>query len=94
MSASQIHTLDLNFQGVAETIAAYLIEGPSGLVLVETGPGSTLPTLQAQLQQRDIWPADIQSVIVTHIHFDHAGAAGWWAQHGATILCIILGRSI
>ncbi len=80
-----IHTLDLHFQGETETIAAYLITGPSGLVLVETGPGSTLPTLQAQLRQHGAQPADIHHVIVTHIHFDHAGAAGWWAQQGATI---------
>jgi glyoxylase-like metal-dependent hydrolase (beta-lactamase superfamily II) len=24
-------------------------------------------------------------VLVTHIHLDHAGAAGWWARQGATI---------
>lgn len=80
-----VHTLDLDFQGVSETIAAYLVKGPTGLILVETGPGSTLSTLQARLYENGVLPADIQHVIVTHIHFDHAGAAGWWAQQGATI---------
>lgn len=85
MMTHVIHTLDLHFQDTAETIAAYLVEGPDGLVLIETGPGSTLPALQAQLHQHGVQPADIHRVIVTHIHFDHAGAAGWWAQQGATI---------
>jgi glyoxylase-like metal-dependent hydrolase (beta-lactamase superfamily II) len=30
-------------------------------------------------------PADIPDVLVTHIHLDHAGAAGWWARQGATV---------
>lgn len=81
----RIHTFDLNFQGAAETIAAYLVEGPAGVILVETGPGSTLPVLLAQLQNLGFQAADVQQVIVTHIHFDHAGAAGWWAQNGATV---------
>lgn len=85
MMTHAIHTLDLHFQDAAETIAAYLVQGPEGWVLVETGPGSTLPTLQTQLRQHGVQPADVRHVIVTHIHFDHAGAAGWWAQNGATI---------
>jgi glyoxylase-like metal-dependent hydrolase (beta-lactamase superfamily II) len=27
----------------------------------------------------------VRDVLVTHIHLDHAGAAGWWAQQGARI---------
>jgi glyoxylase-like metal-dependent hydrolase (beta-lactamase superfamily II) len=81
----KIHTLDLNFQGLPQTIASYLLEGPDGAVLIETGPGSTLPTLLAQLQAHGYGPTDIQNVLVTHIHLDHAGAAGWWASQGATV---------
>ncbi len=80
-----IHTIDLDFQQVAQTIAAYLVMGPEGLALVETGPGSTLPTLLDQLAQLGVRPGDIKHVLVTHIHFDHAGAAGWWASQGARI---------
>lgn len=80
-----IYTLDLNFQNVPQTIAAYLIVGPAGPVLVETGPGSTLPTLLNHLAGYGYEPADIHHVIVTHIHLDHAGAASWWAQQGAQV---------
>jgi glyoxylase-like metal-dependent hydrolase (beta-lactamase superfamily II) len=81
----KIHTLDLNFQGLPKTIAAYLLEGPDGVVLIETGPGSTLPTLRAHLQAHGYATSDVRHVLVTHIHLDHAGAAGWWAAQGATV---------
>lgn len=81
----KIHTLDLDFQGVPHSIAAYLLEGPAGYALVETGPMSTLAVLKARLSAHGLAPSDIKEILVTHIHLDHAGAAGWWAQHGARI---------
>ncbi len=80
-----IRTLDLNFQNIPQTIASYLVVGPSGPVLVETGPGSTLTAMQNELAKHGYAPADVQHVFVTHIHLDHAGAAGWWAQQGSQI---------
>jgi glyoxylase-like metal-dependent hydrolase (beta-lactamase superfamily II) len=84
-SASQIHILDLNFLGITGTIAVYLIPHPNGAILIESGPGSTLPALQAGLQQYGLSAGDITDVFLTHIHLDHAGAAGWLARHGARI---------
>lgn len=81
----KIHTLDLNFQGISQCIAAYLVEGPDGWVLVETGPMTTLPNLQTALGHHGLTANDVTDVLVTHIHLDHAGAAGWWAQQGATV---------
>ena len=80
-----IHTIDLHYQNRPNTIAAYLVEGPDGPVLVECGPGSTLPTLIAGLAERGYQPQDIRHLLVTHIHLDHAGAAGWWAQQGTQV---------
>jgi glyoxylase-like metal-dependent hydrolase (beta-lactamase superfamily II) len=84
-SSFQIHTLDLNFLGIPGTIAAYLIRHPQGGILIECGPGSTLPALQAALHQHGLTPKDISDVFLTHIHLDHAGAAGWLARQGARI---------
>jgi glyoxylase-like metal-dependent hydrolase (beta-lactamase superfamily II) len=81
----QIHVLDLRFQGAAEAIAAFLVIGPGGPVLIECGPGSTLEALRRELARYSLTPQDIGDVLVTHIHLDHAGAAGWWAQQGARI---------
>ena len=81
----KISTIDLGFQGVPETIASFLVEGPAGLVLMETGPGSTLDRLLAGLADHGASSADIQAVLVSHIHLDHAGAAGWWARQEVPI---------
>lgn len=83
----RIHTLDLQFQSTPGLIASYVIESHGELALVETGPGSTLETLRAGLQQLGLDEKKVRHVFVTHIHLDHAGAAGWWAQQGAQVYC-------
>jgi glyoxylase-like metal-dependent hydrolase (beta-lactamase superfamily II) len=80
-----VHTLDLNFLGMPQAIAAYLVVGPAGPALIESGPASTLEALRARLAEHGYAPADIRHVLLTHIHLDHAGAAGWWARQGARI---------
>jgi glyoxylase-like metal-dependent hydrolase (beta-lactamase superfamily II) len=81
----EIYTLDLNFMGIPGTIASYLIPHTHGVVLIESGPGSTLPSLQNQLNELGFQVSDITDVLLTHIHLDHAGAAGWLARQGARI---------
>jgi glyoxylase-like metal-dependent hydrolase (beta-lactamase superfamily II) len=79
------HTIDLNFQNHPGTIAVYLLPHSKGAALVESGPGSTIPMLVKELAKLGYSPTDITDVFLTHIHLDHAGAAGWFAKHGATI---------
>ncbi len=81
----KIHTLDLQFLGIDKSIAVFVVEGPSGLALVECGPASTLPHLQKVLAQNAWKMADFQHIFLSHIHFDHAGAAWAFAEHGAKI---------
>jgi glyoxylase-like metal-dependent hydrolase (beta-lactamase superfamily II) len=81
----QIETLDLEFRGRRHAIASYLLSNGHGPVLVEAGPGSTLATLVACLAERGLEPRDVRHVLVTHIHLDHAGSAGWWSRQGATV---------
>lgn len=85
MAKSRIVTLDLNFQNKTQTIASYLIRHNDAVVLIESGPGSTLPALEAGLAQEGLSPRDITHVLLTHIHLDHAGAAGWFSRQGAQI---------
>ena len=85
MANSRILTLDLNFQNKTHAIASYLIRHNDGAVLIESGPGSTLPALEAALAKEQLTPRDITHVLLTHIHLDHAGAAGWFSQQGAEI---------
>jgi len=85
MATTRIVTLDLNFQGRPHAIAAYLIRQGDAVVLIESGPGSTLPALEAGLAREGLSPRNVTHILLTHIHLDHAGAAGWLARQGAQI---------
>lgn len=80
-----IDVLDLRFQGLDHAVAAFLVRGPEGAVLVETGPASTWDVLEAALRDRGIAPRELSAALVTHIHLDHAGAAGHLAALGVDI---------
>lgn len=85
MANSRIVTIDLNFQGRNHAIASYLIRQGDAVVLVESGPGSALSALEAGLAKEGLSPRNVTHVLLTHIHLDHAGAAGWLAQQGAEV---------
>lgn len=85
MSERTIYTIDLNFMGIPGAIASYLIPHKRGGVLVECGPGSTQASLQEGLERYGYALSDISDVLLTHIHLDHAGAAGWLAEQGTRI---------
>ncbi len=68
--------IDLNFRGSQRVIATAVLAGPDGLVLIDPGPTSCLATLEAGLRDRGHTLRDVRSLLLTHIHLDHAGAAG------------------
>jgi glyoxylase-like metal-dependent hydrolase (beta-lactamase superfamily II) len=80
-----IQTLDLKFQNCNNAIASYLIPHSEGIILIESGPGSTQEQLKINLQEHGYELKDVSHVLLTHIHLDHAGASGWLAKHGANI---------
>lgn len=80
-----IHPIDLRFQGSPGIISAWVLRCGGEAALIETGPGSCLPALLSGLSELGLVPADIRHVFLTHIHLDHAGGAGWWAQQGAQL---------
>ena len=85
MANTSIVPIDLNFQGKTQAIASYLIRDGDAVVLIESGPGSTLSALEAGLANEGLSFRDLTHVLLTHIHLDHAGAAGWLSQQGAEI---------
>lgn len=89
--SNKIHPIDLNFLGQEHGIASFLVESSEGPILVETGPHSTLPTLQKGIEALGYQLTDIKHVLITHIHLDHAGAAWCFAEHGAQIYLHPLG---
>lgn len=74
--ADGLWLLDLGFQQRRGVVAAYLLAGNGELALVETGPSSTLAALEAGINAAGFALSDLTHVLLTHIHLDHAGAAG------------------
>jgi glyoxylase-like metal-dependent hydrolase (beta-lactamase superfamily II) len=68
--------IDLNFLNCREAVGLYLLEGNNELALVDSGPSSCLPVLTENLAARGINLSNISALLLTHIHFDHAGATG------------------
>jgi glyoxylase-like metal-dependent hydrolase (beta-lactamase superfamily II) len=71
-----IDLIDLNFRGQARVIATAVLPGRDGVALVDPGPTSCLPALEAGLRARGYGLADVSTLLLTHIHLDHAGATG------------------
>lgn len=88
-----ISVLDLHFLNLEHAIASFLIETTDGPVLVESGPYSTFSSMKAELARHGYTPQDVKHVLLTHIHFDHAGAAWAFAKSGATIYVHPFGAS-
>lgn len=71
-----ISVIDLHYLDTDRVIAAYLVEAGSELVLIETGPATTLAHLERGIADAGYDLAGVNRIIVTHIHLDHSGAAG------------------
>ena len=68
--------LDTNWLGRPRSIAAALLESDGHRALIDPGPASTLPALRGLLDARGIGVSDLNAILLTHIHLDHAGATG------------------
>jgi glyoxylase-like metal-dependent hydrolase (beta-lactamase superfamily II) len=80
-----IHVLDTLQLGRRGVIAATALETNDGVALFDTGAESTFENIVAELRRIGASPNDVRNVFVSHIHFDHAGAAWRFAELGATI---------
>lgn len=75
-SVPKVQTLDLNWTNRPRSIASALLEFGDARILIDPGPDSTFPTLLGHLASRGVTVADLNAVLLTHIHLDHAGATG------------------
>ena len=74
--ASGLSYLDLQFLDTPRVIASVILSGPDGVAIIDPGPSSTLTSLRAGLARAGIAIADVRTILLTHIHLDHAGATG------------------
>ncbi len=68
--------IDLQFRGSPRVIATAILQGTDGVTLIDPGPTSCLPTLESGLRDRGLALRDVRTLLLTHIHLDHAGACG------------------
>ena len=71
-----LEPIDLHHNGAARTVASYVVETDDGPALFDCGPSVTIEALKAGLAARGLKLAEIRHLLLSHIHFDHAGAAG------------------
>ncbi|MDF3819965.1 MBL fold metallo-hydrolase [Leptospira sp. 96542] len=70
-------TIDTNYAGMKQVASAYLLREAGRGVVVETNTTHAIPLILDQMQTHSITKTDLDFVIVTHVHLDHAGGA--WA---------------
>ena len=68
--------LDLHHQSSERVIGCYLLETSDGPALFDCGPTTCRERLEEALGERGAALADIRHLLLSHIHLDHAGAAG------------------
>jgi len=73
---NDISTIDMNWVGRPRSIAAALLESGGHRAVIDPGPESTYATLREGLATRGLSVAQLDAVLLTHIHLDHAGASG------------------
>jgi len=71
-----LRLIDLQFGGAPQAIGVYLVETDDGLALFDCGPSSTIDALERGLAGHGVALTDVRHLLLSHIHLDHAGAAG------------------
>jgi len=70
-----IFEIDTRMGGHSGITASYLIRGDRPC-LIETGTALSAPVVVDSLASLGIGPSDLDTIVVTHIHLDHAGGVG------------------
>ena len=68
--------LDLRHLGRPKVIGCYLVETDDGPALFDCGPATCVPELTRRLEEHGLELRDLPHLLLSHIHLDHAGAAG------------------
>jgi glyoxylase-like metal-dependent hydrolase (beta-lactamase superfamily II) len=70
-----VFQIDTRMAGYDGITAGYLIRGDRPC-LVETGTAPSAPIVRDAIATLGVGPRDLATVVVTHIHLDHAGGTG------------------
>ncbi len=70
-----VFEIDTRMAGYSQITASFLIRADRPC-LVETGTAPSAPVVRDALAALGVGPGDLATVVVTHIHLDHAGGVG------------------
>lgn len=87
--AAGLDYVDLDFLGQPEIIATAVLHGRGGVALIDPGPSTTIEHLRAALGKKGIAIGDVRQLLLTHIHLDHAGAAGSLVRENPSIEVLV-----
>lgn len=73
--SDSVYLIDTVALGYRNAIGAYLVRG-SKIAIVDTGYAASYQNLLQGLAELGVSPSEVDYVIPTHVHLDHAGAAG------------------
>jgi glyoxylase-like metal-dependent hydrolase (beta-lactamase superfamily II) len=76
VQVNKTELIDVEYLGHPQAIASCLLESDGQLALVDPGPSTSLAVLRAKLRGHGVGIKDLHALLLTHIHLDHAGAAG------------------
>jgi glyoxylase-like metal-dependent hydrolase (beta-lactamase superfamily II) len=68
--------LDLLHGGAERVIGSYVLETEDGPAMFDCGPTTCVDALKTGLRSRGLELRDVRHLLLSHIHLDHAGAAG------------------
>jgi glyoxylase-like metal-dependent hydrolase (beta-lactamase superfamily II) len=71
-----LEPIDLHHQGIERAVGVYLLDTDEGPALFDCGPSTTIEALKAGLAEAGLQLGDLRHLLLSHIHLDHAGAAG------------------
>jgi glyoxylase-like metal-dependent hydrolase (beta-lactamase superfamily II) len=71
-----LEPIDLEFGERERVIGVYLVETDGGPALFDCGPSTCVERLKDGLRERGLALTDLRHLLLSHIHLDHAGAAG------------------
>lgn len=74
-SSHGIHTIDTGFVRPQFDAAYLMVENGRG-AFIDCGTNHTVPRMLAALDVAGLTPEDVDWLILTHVHLDHAGGAG------------------
>lgn len=75
-----ITTIDCNYMERRDYAYSYLVRNGKHSAFIDNNTNHCIPKLMQTLSDQGLTPEDVQYIIITHVHLDHAGATGQLAE--------------